>query len=353
MRSIPGRARRRRWPRSARCSPGPARSPRRWRPPRRRSPAAGWSRGSHRRGARSTGWRSPRAGGSTPCSPRSTGPPTRPPRPCPRWKRPAPSSTSTRASWTGRRSGCSRSRAAARRHSTSVDLLPDLRASFAARLAALEDGGAGLARLTREEAAARAAYLRAATALSEGRAKAAAKLDKAVAAELPALKLEKAVFRDPARNARRAAMVRARDGARALRGRDQPRRGAGPDRAHRLGRRAVPLPAGAARSCWPRRARCRRWCSTRSMPASAARPRRRSASAWRGSGATCRCWSSPIRPRSRPAARMHWRVVKGAAKGGSRHPRRGARRGDAARGDRPHAGRRDASPTRRAPPPPA
>ncbi len=86
-------------------------------------------------------------------------------------------------------------RAAARRHSTTVDLLPDLRASFAARLAALEDGGAGLARLTREEAAARAAYLRAATALSEGRAKAAAKLDKAVAAELPALKLEKSVFR--------------------------------------------------------------------------------------------------------------------------------------------------------------
>ncbi len=85
-------------------------------------------------------------------------------------------------------------RAAARRHSTTVDMLPELRESFAGRLAALEDGGAGLAQLTKDEAAARAAYLRAAGALSEGRAKAAARLDKAVAAELPALKLDKASF---------------------------------------------------------------------------------------------------------------------------------------------------------------
>ncbi len=86
-------------------------------------------------------------------------------------------------------------RAAARRHSTNVDLLPALRDEFRAKLGALEDGGAGLVRLTREEAAGRAAYLKTATALADGRAKAAARLDKAVAAELPALKLEKSVFR--------------------------------------------------------------------------------------------------------------------------------------------------------------
>jgi DNA repair protein RecN (Recombination protein N) len=86
-------------------------------------------------------------------------------------------------------------RAAARRHSCPVDALPQLAADFAARLAALEDGGAGLAKLTKAEAAARAAYMDAARALADGRAKAAQKLDKAVAAELPALRLDKASFK--------------------------------------------------------------------------------------------------------------------------------------------------------------
>ena len=86
-------------------------------------------------------------------------------------------------------------RAAARRHTTTVDALPALRDDFAARLAALEDGGAGLAELTKAEAAARSAYVSAARSLAEGRAKAAARLDKAVGVELPALRLEKAIFR--------------------------------------------------------------------------------------------------------------------------------------------------------------
>jgi DNA repair protein RecN (Recombination protein N) len=86
-------------------------------------------------------------------------------------------------------------RAAARRHTTTVGELSALRDSFAVRLATLEDGGAGLAHLTKAEAAARAFYLDAAGALATGRAKAAARLDKAVSGELPALKLEKAVFR--------------------------------------------------------------------------------------------------------------------------------------------------------------
>jgi DNA repair protein RecN (Recombination protein N) len=85
-------------------------------------------------------------------------------------------------------------RAAARRHSTTVDALPALRATFERQLAALEDGGAGLATLTKEEAAARSAYVSVARRLAEGRTKAAGKLDKAVAAELPALRLDKARF---------------------------------------------------------------------------------------------------------------------------------------------------------------
>jgi DNA repair protein RecN (Recombination protein N) len=86
-------------------------------------------------------------------------------------------------------------RAAARRHSCAVDALPQLAADFAARIAALEDGGAGLEKLTKEEAATRSAYMGAARVLADGRAKAAAKLDKAVVAELPALRLDKAVFK--------------------------------------------------------------------------------------------------------------------------------------------------------------
>jgi DNA repair protein RecN (Recombination protein N) len=86
-------------------------------------------------------------------------------------------------------------RAAARRHSCAVDALPALAADFVARIAALEDGGAGLLRLTKDEAAARGAYLMAARALADGRAKAARKLDDAVAAELPTLRLDKAVFK--------------------------------------------------------------------------------------------------------------------------------------------------------------
>ncbi|MEO0036390.1 MAG: putative repair protein RecN [Pseudomonadota bacterium] len=86
-------------------------------------------------------------------------------------------------------------RGAARRHGVAVDDLPELRQRFAARLDQLEDGGSTLARLAAAEEQARAAYLTVARALSKARAKAARGLDKAVAAELPPLKLEKASFR--------------------------------------------------------------------------------------------------------------------------------------------------------------
>ncbi|MEW5728149.1 MAG: DNA repair protein RecN, partial [Pseudomonadota bacterium] len=86
-------------------------------------------------------------------------------------------------------------RAAARKHGVEVDALAVLRDDLARKLAALEGGGDDLARLAREEQAARAAYAEAARALSRSRADAALRLDKAVAAELPPLKLEKAGFR--------------------------------------------------------------------------------------------------------------------------------------------------------------
>ena len=86
-------------------------------------------------------------------------------------------------------------RAAARRHSCAPEALPALVAEFAAKLAMLQDGGAGLEKLTKADAVARAAYMSAARALADGRAKAAKKLDAAVAAELPALRLDKAVFK--------------------------------------------------------------------------------------------------------------------------------------------------------------
>ncbi len=85
-------------------------------------------------------------------------------------------------------------RAAARKHATDCDGLARLKAQIAGRLARLEGGGDGLAQLARAEQAARAAYVEAARALSRGRRAAAARLDGAIAAELPPLKLDKARF---------------------------------------------------------------------------------------------------------------------------------------------------------------
>ncbi len=82
----------------------------------------------------------------------------------------------------------------ARKHRTGVDALPALKEEFAARLASLDDQGGLLARRAEEERVARAAYLKSAEALSATRAEAAKRLDKAVNAELKALKLEKAKF---------------------------------------------------------------------------------------------------------------------------------------------------------------
>jgi DNA repair protein RecN (Recombination protein N) len=85
-------------------------------------------------------------------------------------------------------------RAAARKHNVTVPELAALAETFRTQLAALDDGEAGLKRLAGAAKATRAAYVAAAEAQAAARRKGAARLDKAVAAELGPLKLEKAKF---------------------------------------------------------------------------------------------------------------------------------------------------------------
>lgn len=86
-------------------------------------------------------------------------------------------------------------RALARKHRVEVDRLADLKAEFEARLTALDDGEEGLKRLAAATATARAVFLEGAKELSNARRAAAQRLDKAIAKELPPLKLDKAKFR--------------------------------------------------------------------------------------------------------------------------------------------------------------
>ncbi len=85
-------------------------------------------------------------------------------------------------------------RAAARKHNVAVAELPELSASLRGRLAALETGAAELTGLEQAARAARAAYVGASAQLSEARRQAAARLERAVARELPPLRLDKARF---------------------------------------------------------------------------------------------------------------------------------------------------------------
>jgi DNA repair protein RecN (Recombination protein N) len=86
-------------------------------------------------------------------------------------------------------------RALARKHRVAPDDLAALAEELASRLARIEAGGAGLARLETQAKAAGEAYRQAADALSAARNAAAARLDAAVAAELAPLKLDAARFR--------------------------------------------------------------------------------------------------------------------------------------------------------------
>ncbi len=83
----------------------------------------------------------------------------------------------------------------ARKHGVATEALPGLHGELAERLAGIDGGGARLAELERRVTEARAAYRAAAEKLSRTRTKAANSLDQAVNAELPPLKLDKAVFR--------------------------------------------------------------------------------------------------------------------------------------------------------------
>jgi len=85
-------------------------------------------------------------------------------------------------------------RAAARKHAVTVGELPGLLDTLASRLAALETGATEVAELEQNSAAAREAYAAAASALTAARRAAAVRLDRAVARELPPLRLDKARF---------------------------------------------------------------------------------------------------------------------------------------------------------------
>jgi DNA repair protein RecN (Recombination protein N) len=86
-------------------------------------------------------------------------------------------------------------RALARKHNTDADSLAGLLEDFRRRLDQLDQGGAALARLSEAGAQCHGDYLRAAKRLGATRRRAAKALDKAVAGELPPLKLGGATFR--------------------------------------------------------------------------------------------------------------------------------------------------------------
>jgi DNA repair protein RecN (Recombination protein N) len=85
-------------------------------------------------------------------------------------------------------------RAAARKHAVTVGDLPGLLDTLATRLAALETGAAEMVELEQTAAGSRTAYIAAASAQTEMRRAAALRLDRAVAKELPPLRLDKARF---------------------------------------------------------------------------------------------------------------------------------------------------------------
>ena len=85
-------------------------------------------------------------------------------------------------------------RAAARKYTVVVEALPALALSFGRELEALDAGEANLVALAQAGRLAEQSYVAAAAALSAGRKRAAARLDKAVNVELAPLKLEHARF---------------------------------------------------------------------------------------------------------------------------------------------------------------
>ncbi len=85
-------------------------------------------------------------------------------------------------------------RALARKHGVIADDLGGFAEGLRARLAAIDGGAAGIARLGKAVAEAEAGYATEARRLTKARAAAAKRLDAAMAAELAPLKMERAVF---------------------------------------------------------------------------------------------------------------------------------------------------------------
>jgi DNA repair protein RecN (Recombination protein N) len=85
-------------------------------------------------------------------------------------------------------------RAVARKHNVAVAELPALLVTLRGRIAALATGAAEIEALHRAAAASRAAYVAACTALSAARRESGLRLDRAIARELPPLRLERARF---------------------------------------------------------------------------------------------------------------------------------------------------------------
>ncbi len=86
-------------------------------------------------------------------------------------------------------------RALARKHNVLGDDLLGVLKAYKARLDAIDNGTNNIAKLLKDEEQARLSYIENAQRLSDARKKSADALDKAVAKELPPLKLDKATFK--------------------------------------------------------------------------------------------------------------------------------------------------------------
>jgi DNA repair protein RecN (Recombination protein N) len=189
-------------------------------------------------------------------------------------------------------------RAAARKHQVAVDDLPAVAAEYSTRLAELDFGAERVAVLGKSADEAHTFYRAAAAKLSERRRAAAAMLETAVNAELPALKLEAASF-----------IVTLSSDEAAI----------SPDGFDRIGFQARTNPGTqpgplmkvasggelsrfllALRWRWRTAGRRPRWSLTKSMRARAALSQKRSAGASRASPSACRCSRSRMRPRWPP-----------------------------------------------------
>ena len=136
-------------------------------------------------------------------------------------------------------------RAAARKHAVAVAELPALLDTLCARLAALETGAAEVVALEQAVREAREAYSEARRACGDGAPRRRNRLDRAVAKELPPLRLDKARFRAEVVGAGRSRLGTGRHRCGAVPDRHQSGPGAWPVGADRLGRRVVAVDAGA------------------------------------------------------------------------------------------------------------